>query len=91
LSIEVTVGPHRVTWAVGLDEGLHHHEAGAFQIDVGVRAIVEVGIPGEILARDETKTLALRVTVNQRGMKLQSIPEVGTLRITQWSGTPEAA
>ncbi|MEK7879670.1 MAG: hypothetical protein AAB285_07395, partial [candidate division NC10 bacterium] len=89
LSIEVTIGPRRLTWTVGLDEGLHHHEAGAFQIDVGVQAIVEVGITGEILLGEEAKTLALRVTVNQRGTKLQSIPEVGTLRITQWSGTSE--
>lgn len=87
LSIEVTIGPRRLTWAVRLDEGLHHHEAGAFQIDAGVQAIVELRIAGEILLGDEAKTLALRVTVNQRGTKLQSIPEVGTLRITRWSGT----
>ena len=88
LFIEVMIGSRRLSWVIGLDEGVQHLATGIATIDVGVRTIIEVVVPGEILGGDEAKVVALRLTISQRGTKLQSIPEAGALRISQFSATP---
>jgi hypothetical protein len=91
LEIEIVTGLRRTVWAVGLSPGVHQIEAEAGLIDLGVGAIVEIGIPGAVLGGEEVRAVALQLTIRQSGDELQRIPGWGRLNIMRWSGVSDSS